>query len=78
MTATRHFSLDVEDRPDVLPRIVTVVRRRGGDIVALSFACGDRHRPARLELAVRAEERLGARLGGYLRALVDVRDVREA
>ena len=74
MPDTHHYSLDVHDRPDVLPRVVATVRRRGGEIVALSYASGDRHRPGSLELVVRAERPLST----WLEALIDVRAVRVA
>jgi acetolactate synthase regulatory subunit len=72
MSDTTHYTLDVDERPDVLPRVVATVRRRGGEIVALSYSSGDRHRPWTIELAVRA----GRPLDRWLAGLVDVRDVR--
>ena len=74
MPDTSHYSLDVTDRPDVLPRVVATVRRRGGEIVALSYAGGDRHRPGHLDLVVRAPRPLDT----WLEGLVDVRRVRVA
>jgi len=74
MSDTQSYALDVADRPDVLPRVVSTVRRRGGEIVALSYACGDRHRPGALQLTVRAERSLAP----WLEGLVDVREVRIA
>jgi acetolactate synthase regulatory subunit len=74
MSDTQCYALAVADRPDVLPRVVTTVRRRGGEIVALSYASGDRHRPGALQLTVRSERSLTR----WLEGLVDVQEVRVA
>jgi acetolactate synthase regulatory subunit len=74
---TRRYSLEVTDVPDVLPRVVNLCRRRGCEIVSMEFVSGDRHRPGRLDVALRASERHARPLSAWLAALVDVRDVRE-
>ena len=76
MCQTR-FSLDVAgDRPDVLHRVLCTCRARGGDVLAVSFARGDRHRPSRLELSVDIDPRRRTLLRDRLSGLVDVHDVR--
>jgi acetolactate synthase small subunit len=75
---THRFILDVTDRADVLPRIVGLCHRRGCEIISLTYARGDRHRPGRLDLAVTADERHLRPLAPRLAALVDVHDVRAA
>jgi acetolactate synthase small subunit len=72
------LTLDVTDRADVLPRIVGLCHRRGCEIISLSYERGDRHRPGRLDLAVRADDRHLRPLAPKLAALVDVQDVRAA
>ena len=74
---THRYTLDLDARPDVLPRVVNLVRRRGCEIVSLQFAQGDCHRPGRLELAVRVDERHARPMAHWLGALVDVRSVAE-
>ncbi len=68
-----HLTLDVTTDPCVLPRVVAVTRRRG-EIVALSFAGADQHRPGRIELAVRTQHE--TLLRGRLAGLVSVCAVR--
>jgi acetolactate synthase regulatory subunit len=75
---TRHLSLELTEQPDALPRVVTLCRRRGAEIVSLSYSGADRHRPARLELALRTDDRRGRPLVANLRSMVDVRSVQEA
>lgn len=71
MPETHHYTLDVDNRPDVLPRVVTTVRRRGGEIVAMRYASGDQHRPGSMEMTVRAPRPLAC----WLEGLIDVRAV---
>jgi acetolactate synthase regulatory subunit len=72
----RSFSLTTTGTDDVLVRALTLLRRRGCRIVAVGYHEGDRHRPARLELAVDAPPRTAHRLESWLLGLVDVLEVR--
>ena len=75
MCQTR-FSLELAgDRPDVLHRVLGTCRARGGDVLAVEFTRGDRHRPSRLDVSVDIDPRRRALLRDRLRGLVDVRDV---
>jgi len=77
MHETRRFTIELSDAPDALPRVVSLCRRRGARILALSYSGADRHRPARLEIALRTDQRRGRPLAAGLSGLLDVRDVRE-
>lgn len=72
------FLLETNPEPDVLVRVLTLLRRRGCHIVALDFHEADRHGPGRFEVSVRAPTRIGHRLEAWLAGLVDVTDVRAA
>jgi acetolactate synthase regulatory subunit len=65
--------LDTNPEPDVLVRVLTVLRRRGCRIVAVDFHEADQHGPGRFEVTVRAPARIGHRLEAWLSGLVDVR-----
>ncbi len=69
---TQYFSLQVAAANGVLPRVVGLCQRRGCEVVALTYANGDRHRPGRMELAVRGDARRLRLLSMRLAALVDV------
>ena len=77
MSHTHRYSLEVTDRPDVLQRVVTLFRRRGCEVVSMEYVAADRHRPGRLDVALRADERHARPLPFQLEGLVDVRAVRE-
>ena len=72
---TQHYTLHVADSAGALPRVVGLCQRRGCEIVALSYAHGDRHRPGRVDLAVRGDDRHLRPLRERLSALVDVHRV---
>jgi acetolactate synthase regulatory subunit len=65
--------LDTNPEPDVLVRVLTVLRRRGCRIVAVDYHEADSHGPGRFEVTVRAPSRIGHRLETWLTGLVDVR-----
>ena len=65
--------LDTNPEPDVLVRVLTVLRRRGCRIVAVDFHEADHHGPGRFEVTVRAPSRIGHRLETWLNGLVDVK-----
>lgn len=76
MPTVRHYVLDVDDREDVLLRVLTVCHARQCPVVALDYRRGDRHRASQLVLTVgRGPQRgdLALRLAG----LVDVQRVAE-
>jgi acetolactate synthase regulatory subunit len=73
----RRYELSTTGRGDVLTRVIGLVRRRCGEVVALEFRRGDRHRPPVLELAVAIDGPRGRTLAARLAALIDVLDVRE-
>ncbi|MEA2197891.1 MAG: hypothetical protein QOJ25_1942 [Solirubrobacteraceae bacterium] len=73
----RRYELSTTDGGDVLMRVIGLVRRRCGEVVALEFRRGDRHRPPVLEIAVAIDRRQGSSLAARLAALIDVLDVRE-
>jgi acetolactate synthase regulatory subunit len=72
------FLLETNPEPDVLVRVLTLLRRRGCRLVALDFHEADQHGPGRFEVSVRAPTRIGHRLESWLTGLVDVIAVREA
>jgi acetolactate synthase regulatory subunit len=75
-TAPRHFTLRTTDAPDALTRVLTLLRRRGCDIVRVDFARADRHRPGHLQIVVEARGRPHC-LRAWLLQMVDVLDVEE-
>jgi acetolactate synthase regulatory subunit len=70
--AARRFVLETNPEPDVLLRVLTLLRRRGCRIVSVDFHETDRHGPGRFEVSVRAPTRIGHRLEAWLSGLVDV------
>jgi acetolactate synthase regulatory subunit len=75
-TSPRRFRLRTTEAPDALPRVLTLLRRRGCDLVRVDYARADRHRPGHLQIVVEARGR-PHRLQAWLLALVDVLDVEE-
>ena len=77
---SRPITLDLEvvDGPDVLPRVLSVLRRRRCAIRAVDFRAADRHGPARLLLGVDAPLAHAHLVSAWLEALVDVLAVSRA
>jgi acetolactate synthase regulatory subunit len=73
---SRRYVLETNTEPDVLLRVLTLLRRRGCRIVAVDFHETDQHGPGRFEVSVRAPARIGHRLEAWLTGLVDVVAVR--
>jgi acetolactate synthase regulatory subunit len=71
----RRLSVHTTDDPDVLLRVLTVLRRRGFAVHGLEFRAGDRHAPARLDVTVEAQTRLGHQLEAWLLNVVGVLSV---
>jgi acetolactate synthase regulatory subunit len=66
---TTSLKLKVQPGSDVLDRVVTVCRRRGLEILILSYADDE------IKLTVHGEHERARRLGRWLDALIDVLDV---
>jgi hypothetical protein len=73
----RHFTLLVDDRPEVPLRIAGTCLRRRGTVVALAFDRGLADGSARLELSVEVEPEHAELLERRLAGLVEVRSVGE-
>jgi acetolactate synthase regulatory subunit len=67
-----HLSLETNAQPDVLVRVLSLLRRRGCRILAVDFRQADRHRPGRLDVTVIAPPRVAHCLERWLLGLVDV------
>ena len=68
----RRVALDVGTAPDVLVRVLALLRRRQCRVIAVQFHEADRHGPGRFELTVVAPLRTVNRVEAWLGGLVDV------
>ena len=75
LVVRRRFALDVGAAPDVLVRVLGLLRRRQCRVVAVDFHEADRHGPGRFELTVLAPPRTAERVEAWLVSLVDVHAV---
>jgi acetolactate synthase regulatory subunit len=75
----RRYELTTTGAGDALMRVISLVRRRCGEVVALEFAAGDRQPgcSAVIKLTVAIEPGPGASLALRLAGLIDVVAVRE-
>ena len=73
----RRYELKTTASSEVLMRVIGLVRSRCGEIMALDFSRGDRHRPPVLEVTVAIDRRHGPTLAHRLAGLIDVLAVRE-
>jgi acetolactate synthase regulatory subunit len=73
----RRLALRTTGDPDVLLRVLTVLRRRGFAVRAVEFRAGDRHAPTRLDVCVESPTRLGHQLEPWLLNVVGVVGVSE-
>ena len=73
----RRITLDVGEGPDVLVRVLSLLRRRQCRILAVDFQETDRHGPGRFELTILAPRRSAHRLDAWLMGLVDVHAIGE-
>jgi acetolactate synthase regulatory subunit len=71
----RRLELDTTGEPDVLPRVLTWLRRHGCSLTRVDYQTADRHGPGRFVVAVEAPDRHADRLASGLRNLVGVFDV---
>src|SRR5438045_3917776 len=68
----RTFLATVEDRPGVLNRVVSLIRRRGYNIESLAVGTTETPSVSRITLVVRADEDTARRVRASLLKLVDV------
>jgi hypothetical protein len=73
----RRYELSTTGSAEALMRVIGLIRRRCGEVVALEFRSGDRHRPPMLEVAVAIDRDRGRTLALRLAALIEVTGVRE-
>jgi acetolactate synthase regulatory subunit len=69
---THRARLEVRDAPDVLVRVLTTLRRRGCEVVAVDYRVGDRHRSGRLSVDFTPPGRREHAVAAWLGNLVDV------
>lgn len=70
--ASRRLTIEIQDSPGALARILTVLLRRRCVVTRVDFVARDRHRPGRLVLGYDAPAQHADRTVEWLRALVDV------
>ena len=68
----RHLELATTGEPELLPRVLGWLRRRGCTCTRVEYRAADRHGPGRFALAVQAPARQADRLGRGLETLVGV------
>jgi acetolactate synthase regulatory subunit len=76
-TPLRRYELSTTGGSEALMRVIGLIRRRGGEIVALDFDRGDRHRPTVLKVTIAIDRRHESTLLHRLAGLIDVVGVRE-
>lgn len=69
------FVVHLDDRPDALQRVTSLVRRRGWRLASLAVGHTETPGLVRLTLVIDADEALAARVEATLQKLVDVRRV---
>jgi hypothetical protein len=72
------LSLTTRAGSDVVVRALVLLRRRGCNVVGVSFRGADRHRPGSFEVSVEAPVRVRHCLEAWLMGLVDVVEVDSA
>jgi acetolactate synthase regulatory subunit len=73
----RRLSLTTTTDRDVLLRVLTLLRRRGFDVVCVDYQAADLHRPAVLSLTVESAARTAHRVEAWLTNIVGVVSVDE-
>jgi hypothetical protein len=71
----RRLELATTGEPDVLPRVLTWLRRHGCALTRIDYHAADRHGPGRFVVAVDAPRRHADRLACGLGNLVGVTEV---
>jgi acetolactate synthase regulatory subunit len=66
------LTLDVDDGPDVLVRVLTMLRRRRCEITFVEYIARDRHHPGRLVVGVAPPPAHAHCVEAWLGNLVDV------
>jgi acetolactate synthase small subunit len=66
------LELDVHDGPDVLVRVLTMLRRRRCEITYVDYSARDRHHPGRMVVSVEAPPAHAHCVEAWLANLVDV------
>lgn len=66
------LTLEVHDGPDVLVRVLTLLRRRRCEITHVDYLARDRHHPGRLVVSVVPPRAHAHCVEAWLRNLVDV------
>jgi acetolactate synthase regulatory subunit len=74
----RAVALEVRDTPDVLVRVLCVLRRRNCVIAGVDFRAADQHRPGRLTVVYEPPPRCRDAVTAWLANLVDVIAVEDA
>jgi acetolactate synthase regulatory subunit len=73
----RRLEIETTGDPDVLLRVMVVLRRRGFLVRAVEFRAGDLHAPPRLHMTVAPRTRLDHQLAAWLGNVVGVVSVEE-
>lgn len=73
----RRLALETTDDPDVLLRVLVLLRRRGFVVRRVEFSAGDRHAPTRLSIGVQSSTRPAHRLEAWLQNVVGVLGARD-
>jgi acetolactate synthase regulatory subunit len=68
----RRIEIETADDPNVLLRVMVVLRRRGFHVRSVEFRAGDHHAPPRLHMTVAPRTRLDHQLAAWLRNVVGV------
>jgi acetolactate synthase regulatory subunit len=75
LNVARRLELASTGEPDVLPRVLTWLRRHGCALTRVEYHAADRHGPGRFVVTVEAPRRHADRLACGLANLVGVTDV---
>ena len=73
----RRLRIDIAGDPDVLLRVMVVLRRRGFLVRSVEFRAGDHHAPPRLHMTVAPRTRLDHQLAAWVGNVVGVVSVEE-
>ncbi len=76
-TVPHTYVVTVEDRPGVLNRVVSLIRRRGFNIESLTVGTTESKGTSRMTLVVHADDATALRVRASLQKLVDVLDVED-